>query len=118
MKRILGLVFAALLLNVGVYAHGNNDHIQGVVSQISDAGITVQLANKTSKTVTLAAQTTFEKSGRPAALRDLKVGDRERQARSARGQVRTSCRQESGGRHHAPTRVTAGHPKGRACTGP
>jgi ribosomal protein S1 len=76
MKRILGLVFAALLLTIAAYAHGNNDHILGVVSQISDAGITVQLANKTSKTVTLVAQTTFEKSGHPAALRDLKVGDR------------------------------------------
>ena len=76
MPRILMFAAAAILASVGAYAHGNNDHIQGTVAQIADKAITIQLANKTTKTVTLAAGTVFEKSGKRAALADLHVGER------------------------------------------
>ena len=76
MKRIVTGLLAVLSMNVAIYAHGANDHIQGTVSQITDKAITVQLVNKTTKTVTVAGRTTFAKSGRRAGLIDLKVGDR------------------------------------------
>jgi len=75
MKR---LTTAALLLALGTVAlaHGNNDHVRGVVTQISAQSITVQLANKTSKTLVCNTKTTFERAGKPAKMGDLKVGDR------------------------------------------
>jgi exosome complex RNA-binding protein Rrp4 len=84
MKRMatnVALVFAVVFvliwaLGTAAFAHGNNDHVRGVVTQISAQSITVQLANKTSKTLTLSAKTTFERAGKPAGMNDLKVGDR------------------------------------------
>ena len=81
MKRMLGYVAAALFLSVAVYAHGGMEHLQGTVTQVTAKTITIQTTNKatkavSSKIVTLTDHTTFERSGQPAALKDLKVGDR------------------------------------------
>ena len=76
MKRTFGFVLGALLIGVVAYAHGDKEHIQGTVTQISAKSITVQLANKTTKTVTVQADTAFKKSGKRATLQDLQVGDR------------------------------------------
>ena len=65
-----------LTLGVTAFAHGNNEHVRGVVTQVSAQSITVQLANKTSKTLTFSSKTTFERAGKPAAMADVKVGDR------------------------------------------
>jgi hypothetical protein len=46
------------------------------VTQVSAQSITVQLANNTTKTLTVSPKTTFERAGKAAALTDLKVGDR------------------------------------------
>ena len=72
----LVIVPGVLAFGTVAFAHGNNDHVRGVVTQISAQSITVQLANKTSKTLTLSAKTTFERAGKPATMSDLKVGDR------------------------------------------
>ena len=76
MTRMFGFVLAALLLSVVAYAHGDKEHIQGTVTQISAKAITVQLANKTTKILTVQADTAFKKSGKHAMFQDLKVGDR------------------------------------------
>ena len=68
---VLGLAFC-----VPVFAHGTNDHVRGVVTQVTAKSITVQLADNTTKTLTLSAKTTFARAGKPAAMTDLKVGDR------------------------------------------
>ena len=65
-----------LALGVTTFAHGNNVHVRGVVTQISARSITVQQAKKTSITLTLNPKTTFLRSGQPAAMSDVKVGDR------------------------------------------
>lgn len=76
MKR-LGLVLSAVLVvAVAAFAHGNNDHVRGVVTQISEQSVTVQLQDQTSSTLTLNAQTTYEKSGKTVQVGVLKVGDR------------------------------------------
>ena len=67
----LGLAFGTTVL-----AHGNNDHVRGVVTQIAAQSITVELADHTTKTLTLSPKTSFERAGKPAAMSDLKVGDR------------------------------------------
>lgn len=48
----------------------------GTVTSISDTSITVETTSKKTVTVTLRIATKFQKSGSPAALKDLKVGDR------------------------------------------
>jgi hypothetical protein len=71
-------VLLALVLASGApaFAHGNNAHVRGVVTQVSAQSITVQLADKTTKTLTVNAKTTFERAGKAAAMTDVKVGDR------------------------------------------
>src|SRR3954468_16429394 len=71
-------VVLALLLASGapVFAHGNNDHVRGIVTQVSAQSITVQQADKTTKTLTVSAKTTFERAGKTVAAADVKVGDR------------------------------------------
>jgi hypothetical protein len=79
MKRFtITAVVLALLLASGApaFAHGNNAHVRGVVTQVSAQSITVQLADKTTKTLTVNAKTTFERAGKAAAMTDVKVGDR------------------------------------------
>jgi hypothetical protein len=74
---IAAAVFAlGLALSTTALAHGNNAHVRGVVTQISAQSITVQLANNTTKTLTLSPKTSFERAGKPASMSDLKVGDR------------------------------------------
>ena len=76
------LTFAAAVLVLGLalgttaFAHGNNNHVRGVVTQVSAQSITVQLADNTSKTLTLTAKTSFERAGKAATMTDVKVGDR------------------------------------------
>ncbi len=78
MKRLAtaaAFVFALLpAFATPALAHGTNNHVRGVVTQISAQSITVQLADKTSKTLTLSAKTTFERAGKPAGMDDVKVG--------------------------------------------
>lgn len=78
--KILKQSAAVLVLLVSgagaVGAHGNNDHVRGTVSHVSETAIVVQTTDKQPKTLTLATTTTFERSGKPATLKDLKVGDR------------------------------------------
>ena len=76
MKKVFGFILAALVLGVVAYAHGDKEHIQGTVTQISAKAITVQLANKTTKILTVQSDTAFKMSGKRATLQDLKVGDR------------------------------------------
>lgn len=76
MKRLATAVAVLLAFGTTAFAHGTNDHVRGVVTQISAQSITLQLANKTSKTLVLNTKTTFERSGKPAKMGDVKVGDR------------------------------------------
>ena len=64
------------VISTVVLAHGGNDHIRGVVTNISAQSVTVQTADKATKTVSLTAKTTFQLAGKTAHLADLKVGDR------------------------------------------
>ena len=74
--RAAAALALTLALGVPAFAHGTNAHVRGVVTQVSAQSITVQLANNTTKTLTVSVKTTFERAGKPAAMTDLKVGDR------------------------------------------
>jgi hypothetical protein len=76
MNRITSLAASFLLAGTLVVAHEGNEHVRGVVTQLSPQSITVQTAAKKPTTLTVTEKTTFQLAGKPAHLADLKVGDR------------------------------------------
>ena len=76
MKLVMLSVLIIALGTVTLAAHGNNDHVRGVVTQLSATSVTVQATGQPAKTLALTDKTTFEKSGQAARFTDLKVGDR------------------------------------------
>ena len=76
MRRFAPLV--ALLVSLGNvgFAHEGNDHIRGVVTLIAAHSITVRTTATATKTVMLDDKTVFQKSGGPAHMTDLTIGDR------------------------------------------
>jgi ribosomal protein S1 len=76
MKQLLSVIALVLAISAGALAHNGNDHVRGTVTQVSAQSVTVQLADKTSKTLTISAKTEFEAAGKPGHLADVKVGDR------------------------------------------
>ena len=76
MKRAVAVVAFLLTLSLMALAHGNEKHVMGKVTSISENSITVETASKQSVTVEVSDKTKFEKSGAAATLKDLKVGDR------------------------------------------
>jgi len=59
-----------------VLAHEGNEHVRGVVTQLSPQSIAVQTTDKKTAILRVTAKTTFQLAGKPATLADLKVGDR------------------------------------------
>jgi hypothetical protein len=77
MKTLCTLITAVLVLaSVPAFAHGGNEHVRGVVTQVSAQSVIVQTAPNVTKTLTLSDKTTFKKGSKSARLADLKVGDR------------------------------------------
>jgi hypothetical protein len=76
MKQLTTLTALIVLAGTIAFAHGGNEHVRGTVTQISAQSITVQTADKATKTLMLTDKTTFQRAGKSARLADLKVGDR------------------------------------------
>ena len=76
MKRFSLLIAAFVLVGAVAFAHEGNEHVRGVVTQISAQSVTVQTTAKATKTLTLSDKTTYKQAGKVAHLTDLKVGDR------------------------------------------
>jgi len=76
MKQLLSIIALVLAVGAGALAHNGNDHVRGTITQVSAQSVTVQLADKTTKTLSISAKTEFESSGKPGHLADVKVGDR------------------------------------------
>jgi len=76
MKRTVAVFALLFALSVMSVAHGNEKHLMGTVTSISDNSITVEITSKKTVVVALSTATKFQKSGSPAALKDLKVGDK------------------------------------------
>jgi len=76
MKQLLSVIALVLAISAGAVAHEGNDHVRGVVTAVSAQSVTVELADKSTKTLSISAKTALEASGKAAKLADLKVGDR------------------------------------------
>jgi hypothetical protein len=75
LNRILAILAFVALATVAA-AHGTDKHVLGTVTKITDTEVTVETQTKELQVVKIAPDTTFVKSGAPATLKDLKVGDR------------------------------------------
>ena len=76
MKRTVTVFALALAFSAIAFAHGNEKHVMGTVTSISDNSITVETTSKKTVPVSLSASTKLQKRGSPATLKDLKVGDK------------------------------------------
>ena len=76
MKRTFAVATLLFALSVMAFAHGNEKHVMGKVTSISDTSITVETTATKSVTVEVTDKTKFEKSGASATLKDLRVGDK------------------------------------------
>ena len=76
MKRLATVTVWIVILTASGLAHGENDHVRGVVTEVSATSVTVQPVGHPAKTLSLTDKTVFQKSGQPARPADLKVGDR------------------------------------------
>jgi len=76
MKQLLSVIALVLAISAGAVAHEGNEHVRGVVTAVSAQSVTVELANKTTKTLSIDAKTSVETAGKSAHVADLKVGDR------------------------------------------
>ena len=76
MKSTLAVVALLFAISIMALAHGKEKHVMGTVTGISDSSITVEITAKKSVTVDVSDKTKFEKSGVPATVKDLKVGDK------------------------------------------
>jgi hypothetical protein len=61
MKRTVAVFALALALAVVAFAHGNEKHVMGTVTNISDNSITVETTSKKTVMVTLNSATKFPK---------------------------------------------------------
>lgn len=57
-------------------AHGNEQHVMGTVTKVSDESVTVETNTKATVEVLITSETKFSKNGAPAAPGDLHIGDR------------------------------------------
>lgn len=72
----VALLLAILSVAVTVGAHGNEKHVIGIVTAISDSQITVETQSKETQVVKIAADTSFVNGGTTSSVKELKVGDR------------------------------------------
>ncbi|HEY1909445.1 MAG TPA: hypothetical protein VGG73_00870 [Vicinamibacterales bacterium] len=76
MTRLFTLAAAFILIGTLAFAHGGFDHVRGVVTQVSAQSITVKVADASTKILTIDEKTTVKKSGKAAAVADIRAGDR------------------------------------------
>jgi hypothetical protein len=76
MKTFATLVAALTVGGTFLLAHNGNEHVRGVVTQITPQAITVQTTSKATRTIGVAATTAVKRAGKEAHLSDLKIGDR------------------------------------------
>ena len=76
MKRVVTTVSSLLVLTALAFAHGNEQHVIGVVSAVTQDSITVETLKKQTVIVKLGPETKFQKGSETATLNGVKAGDR------------------------------------------
>jgi len=76
MKATVIALCTVLIFCSAVWSHGDEQHVLGTVTKIDANAITVSTSPGVEKIVSILPSTKFLKGGSPAALKDLKIGDR------------------------------------------
>lgn len=76
MKRLVSIGISFLFVITLALAHGNEQHVMGTVSDVTDNSITVETKEHQKVTVSVDAETKFIRGTSPSTLKDVKVGDR------------------------------------------
>jgi hypothetical protein len=76
MTRRLAVVLSIALIANAVFAHGDEQHVIGKVTKITQNSVTVQTTTNMSVEVMVTSDTKFTKGTASATLKDLQVGDR------------------------------------------
>ena len=76
MKRQISVLMAILVITAVAFAHGDEQHVLGTVTAVSEKSITVETMDKHKVTVSVVAETTFTAGTAAATLKEIKVGDR------------------------------------------
>jgi Domain of unknown function (DUF5666) len=76
MKHLLSLTASILLVASFAFAHGDEQHVMGTVSNVTDSTITVTTTDGKSVDVALTPQTKFAKDGKTIMAKEIKEGDR------------------------------------------
>jgi hypothetical protein len=76
MKRLVAISLSLLFFATFAFAHGNEKHVMGTVTEVTVSSITVETQDHQKVTVAVVPKTKFAKGTSEATLKDLKVGDR------------------------------------------
>lgn len=76
MRKTIALLFSLVLFAAVAFAHGDEQHLMGTVTKITDKSITIETKDKKTTEVALSSETKCMKGDAAAALKDVKVGDR------------------------------------------
>ena len=77
MKRVvLALAAALLMTSAFAFAHGDNEHVRGTVTSITDSAITVETTAKQTRTIPISAKTMFMRGDAHLTAKDVKAGER------------------------------------------
>ena len=76
MIRTLVVLVCTTLIASLTFAHGNEQHVIGTVTNVTQGSVTVETTAKANIEVMMTSDTKFTKGDRPAAPKDLQVGDR------------------------------------------
>lgn len=76
MRRVTTLCISLVLFAAVAFTHGDEQHLLGTVTKITDKSIAIETKDKKTTEVALTPETKCMKGDAPAALKDVKVGDR------------------------------------------
>ena len=76
MRHNLSVTILLLLMATILYAHGNEQHVMGTVTNITATAITVKTQDGNSVEVFVGQDTKFMRGGQPISAKDVKQGDR------------------------------------------
>ena len=76
MTRNLLLIACIALFANAAFPHGNEQHVMGTVTKVSQDSVTVQTPDKVLIEVNIVSDTKFTKNNSSVELKDLHVGDR------------------------------------------
>ncbi len=76
MRRLVAISISFLCFATFAFAHGNEQHVMGTVTEVADSSITVETKDHQRVTVSVVAETKFARGASDVTLKDVKVGDR------------------------------------------